>query len=157
MDKNTPVSAIMTREVIVADLETKFTSIQTLFTSYPVYHLPVVENDILIGIISIKDSLNVYSQKANSLASATDEEINSKFKVEDIMTKKPTTVSQDTTIGEAVEILANAKFRSLPVTDENGKIVGILSNKDFIKVFNLWLNPKDDDKVYSSGGAGVAI
>jgi CBS-domain-containing membrane protein len=73
------------------------------------------------------------------------------------MTKNPTTVSPETTIGEAVNILANASFRSLPVTDKDGKIVGILSNKDFIKVFNLWLNPKDDDKVYTSGGAGVAI
>lgn len=157
MDKNTPVSAIMTKEVIVANLGTKFTDIQTLFTSYPVYHLPVVENDVLIGIISIKDSLAAYREKAHNLELGSDDEINAKFNVESIMTKNPTSVSPDTTIGDAVKILANASFRSLPVTDANGKIVGILSNKDFIKVFNLWLNPREDEGRYSSGAAGVGI
>lgn len=157
MEKSTLVSAIMTRKVIVADLTSKFTDIQQLFLNYQVYHLPVVEDDKLVGIISLKDALKCYVENVAKLDEGDEKNINDVFTVESVMTRNPNTVSPNTTVGEVVAILSNANFRSLPVVDANNKIVGILSNKDLVKVLNRIMHPPKDDKRYSTGTPGRAV
>jgi CBS domain-containing protein len=157
MDKTTPITAVMTKKVIVADLKSKFTDIQKLFLEYQIYHLPVVYDNKLIGIISIKDALKTYAERVSSLDSGDANDINSKFSMESIMTSNPKTIGSDATLGDAVEILANASFRSLPVVDKEGKIVGILSNKDLVKLYNKALNSDDEDKRYVSSTPGRAV
>jgi CBS domain-containing membrane protein len=157
MDKNTPITSVMTKKVIVAELNSKFTDIQKLFLEYQIYHLPVVFDNKLLGIISIKDALKTYAERASALESGDAADINNKFSIESIMTHDPKTISSDSTLGKAVEILASASFRSLPVVDSEGKIVGILSNKDLVKLFNKNLNSDDEDKRYVSGTPGRAV
>ena len=47
--------------------------------------------------------------------------------VKDHMTAEPFTVTGDTVISKAVEIMAKHHFHRLPVTDGNGKLVGLLT------------------------------
>ncbi|MBW2090060.1 MAG: CBS domain-containing protein [Deltaproteobacteria bacterium] len=54
------------------------------------------------------------------------------IKVKDIMTKKPITVSPDTEIVHATKILLENRINGVPVTDETGKLVGILCQSDLI-------------------------
>lgn len=157
MDKNTPITSVMTKKVIVAELNSKFTDIQKLFLEYQIYHLPVVYDNKLLGIISIKDALKTYAERVSSLEAGDAADVNSKFSIESIMTHNPKTISSDATLGKAVEVLANASFRSLPVVDSEGKIVGILSNKDLVKLYNKTLNPDDEDKRYVSSTPGRAV
>lgn len=49
------------------------------------------------------------------------------------MTKNPVTVSSDTGVEEASEIMKRHDFRRLPVVDD-GKLVGFVSDKDIMKV-----------------------
>ncbi len=130
MDKNTQVSHLMTKKVIVADLKTKFNNILTLFLDYHIYHLPVVFDDKLLGIISMTDALKYY-RSGESLDN---------FEIEKVMTHNPKALLETDTLAKAVEILSDANFRTLPVVDADGKIVGILSNKDLVRVLNKVLN-----------------
>ena len=50
--------------------------------------------------------------------------------VAEIMTADPTTVSPQTSLQEAIQILAERKISGLPVVDEIGKLVGIISETD---------------------------
>jgi CBS domain-containing protein len=54
------------------------------------------------------------------------------LKVKDIMTKKPITVSPETEIVHAAKILLENRINGVPVTDETGKLVGILCQSDLI-------------------------
>lgn len=49
--------------------------------------------------------------------------------VQDIMTPDPTTVSETTSIGDAMSVLSESNIRHLPVT-RGGDVVGILSDRD---------------------------
>ena len=49
--------------------------------------------------------------------------------VEHRMTPKPTTVNTDTSLKEALELLRSSPFRHLPVVDEEGKLVGIVTER----------------------------
>ena len=50
--------------------------------------------------------------------------------VAQIMTANPTTVSPQTSLQEAIKILAEKEISGLPVVDESGKLVGVISETD---------------------------
>lgn len=54
------------------------------------------------------------------------------LKVKDIMTKDLITVSPDTEIVQATKLLLENRINGIPVTDETGKLVGILCQSDLI-------------------------
>lgn len=126
MNRNTLISHVMTKNIVVADLHTKFDNILTLFLDYGIYHLPVTYDDKLLGILSMTDALKFFRSGNSS----------DDFNIEGIMTHNPTTLNPDSTLGEAVDILSEAKFRSLPVVDDEGKIVGMVSNKDMVRILD---------------------
>lgn len=53
--KTTPVAEVMTRKVIVADPEKTVEECMALMTEKRVRHLPIMEGDRLVGMISIGD------------------------------------------------------------------------------------------------------
>jgi CBS-domain-containing membrane protein len=54
-------------------------------------------------------------------------------KVRDIMTKDLTAVEKDIHVRELIFILNNAEMPNLPVVDEDGKLTGVISEKDLIR------------------------
>jgi acetoin utilization protein AcuB len=48
----------------------------------------------------------------------------------ELMTKNPATIEPDSKLREAVEMLNTLDVRHLPVTNEDGELVGILSDRD---------------------------
>jgi CBS domain-containing protein len=56
----------------------------------------------------------------------------STMKAKDIMTKNVVTVTPDTLIEDIVKLMINHRISGLPVVDEKGKVVGIVSEKDLI-------------------------
>jgi CBS domain-containing protein len=52
--------------------------------------------------------------------------------VADVMTPQPATVTPKTTLKDAIQIMANQRIGGLPVIDDNGQLVGILSQSDLM-------------------------
>jgi len=55
------------------------------------------------------------------------------MKVRDIMTTDPVKVTGDTRLKEAARLMVRHRVSGLPVVDESGKLIGILSEGDFIR------------------------
>jgi CBS domain-containing protein len=56
------------------------------------------------------------------------------IKVRELMTRSPLTVRWDATIGAAWKLMKDQKIRHLPVLDEGGHLVGILTDRDLRQV-----------------------
>ncbi|PNW79198.1 hypothetical protein CHLRE_09g405800v5 [Chlamydomonas reinhardtii] len=54
-------------------------------------------------------------------------------KIKDVMTPKPITVRPETNLNDATSILISKKIRRLPVVDEHGKLVGLISRGNIVK------------------------
>ena len=54
------------------------------------------------------------------------------MQVQDIMTKKVLTVRPETTVREVAEILVNHKISGVPVVEDDGRLVGIVSEGDLM-------------------------
>lgn len=52
--------------------------------------------------------------------------------VADVMSRDPITVRLETPLKEAIQILAERRISGLPVVDEDGKLVGIISETDLM-------------------------
>lgn len=52
--------------------------------------------------------------------------------VADVMTPNPTTVTPQTPLQEAIQLLANQRISGLPVVDDSGKLIGVLSETDLM-------------------------
>jgi CBS domain-containing protein len=55
------------------------------------------------------------------------------MKVRDIMTTDPVRVTGDTRLKEAARLMVRHRVSGLPVVDEEGKLIGIVSEGDFIR------------------------
>jgi CBS domain-containing protein len=53
--------------------------------------------------------------------------------VEDLMTSKPSTISSDAPVSQAAELMLTKRINRLPVLDETGKLVGIVTRNDLLK------------------------
>jgi CBS domain-containing protein len=52
--------------------------------------------------------------------------------VADVMTRDPIVVHPETTLSEAIKILAERRISGLPVVDQSGKLVGVISEADLM-------------------------
>jgi len=96
-------------------------------------HLPVVENDMLVGIITDRDvRLAVNSPVVGAEIALIRESVLDGVRVDDCMTPDPQCVSSSTPLHEVAELLSLNKFGAMPVVDE-GKLVGMISYIDFLK------------------------
>ena len=138
MNKNSPISGIMTKEVIVAHLDNKFSQLMEFFNTWRIQHLPVTLGEKLIGIVSINDMLAFSYHRLSSGESVSYSSLDAGFDMKQVMTQDPTTISPNDSIEDAFRILGEGKFQSLPVV-ENGKLVGIVTNKDLVKNYRALL------------------
>ena len=54
------------------------------------------------------------------------------LKVSEVMTRDPITISPRDSVTEAAEIMIENKIGCLPVVDDHGRVVGILTEGDFV-------------------------
>lgn len=53
--------------------------------------------------------------------------------VEDVMTSKPITITPNASVSQAAELILNQRINRLPVIDDAGKLVGIVTRNDLLK------------------------
>ncbi|HEY8741137.1 MAG TPA: CBS domain-containing protein [Candidatus Dormibacteraeota bacterium] len=120
----TKVGEIMTRNVLTTKAEAAVVDIVRLMAKNRITGLPVVDEDSrLIGVVSESDIIG----KAGDT-------------VADIMTNGSWTVNEDTTLGDAAEVMLRRRIRRLPVVRGDNELIGLLSRSDLITFFanHVW-------------------
>ena len=132
MRKRTPISEIMTKDLVTLNLTDSLENAEKLFKENKIRHIPVIHNKEILGILSYTDILRI------SFADVSDDEKNvdtfvyDMFSIKQVMAKNVFAVSSNTTIKEVAELLAKKEFHALPVVDDN-ELVGIVTTTDLIK------------------------
>lgn len=134
MKKNQPISSIMTQEVITLCLKDSLYSAEKRMKTNHIRHMPVVDEDKLIGLISLSDLQRISFIDAYSKEGTEDTPVYNMLSIKDMMIKNPLTASPETTILEVSKLLASKEFHSLPVVDDD-KLVGIITTTDLLHYF----------------------
>ncbi len=150
------VNQVMTKQVVVGNLGNKFSQIMEFFCKHNIAHLPILANGELVGILSIKDVLNFTYDQLNRFGVCSKEDLDDSFLVEEVMTPDPITISSKAKIADALVSLAPGKFQALPVVD-NGEIVGMITNKDLVKIYQLDAHPYQNKTGFTIDTSGFGI
>ena len=129
--KNPTVAEVMTKNVVCISPDQNLLDVKHIYEKKDFHHhIPVVDNDKLVGIVSLVD----FMYNISGAGISDDNEVYTTRKVKDIMSPNPFTVSSDTPVKEVATILSKGRYRAIPIM-ENEKIVGIVSTADVIKHF----------------------
>jgi len=103
--------------------DTSVTECVRLMTASKIGALIVMDGGRLIGIFTERDALN------KVLAGSLDP---SNTKVSKVMTKDPYCIGPTTTVGDAMQVITERRFRHLPIVD-NGKVLAVVSSGDLTR------------------------
>jgi acetoin utilization protein AcuB len=115
------VKNYMSTALVVVKPNASVIKAQILLKEHDISHLPVMEEEKLLGIISDRDIKKLLIPSETLL-------------VKNIMTRNPVTVPWDYTIGETAEILLKHNISAVPVVDPQGRVVGIITKGDLFRV-----------------------
>jgi len=137
-----PVRNMMTTHVITIKRDADLHEAARILSENRISGMPVVDdNNRVIGVISEADILILAGMKKEHtfrdiLRNILGEPVPAKKsgnKVGDVMSFPPITSKADDDIGEVAKILDARRIKRLPVVDDEGKLIGIISRADIVR------------------------
>jgi len=138
-----PVSKIMTRAVVTVAPDAYLQEVTRLLGENNVSGLPVVDAaGRVVGLISEADVLSMTGVKRGHTFKDVVRHVLGEAEparekgstVADFMTSPAITVRPDTDVREAARMVDEKRIKRLPVVDDEGRLVGIVSRADMLKV-----------------------
>ncbi len=124
MQSDIPVKEVMTREVCTSSKDVSLLNASRKMIKYGVGSIVVVENHSTLGVVTERDILTKVVAR---------NKVPNKVKLEEIMSSPTITVTPNTSIREASEIMQKKGIRRLPVV-ENNDLAGIITDNDILSV-----------------------
>lgn len=126
---------IMKRDVITVHPETPVDKVIDILIQHNITGMPVLNEDSSIaGIVTEKDILSFLLDK--NILDMTNDRLLYETTVHHIMTADVVHFGEETPLAEICRALVDRNFRRVPIVDNNGKLVGIISRKDIIAVIS---------------------
>jgi IMP dehydrogenase len=134
---------VMIFDPITINLEANVAEAMNLMSEYKIGGIPVIDkNGILKGIVTNRDLRF---------------ENNPYRKITEVMTTNLITTNHQTNLEAAARILQKHKIEKLPMVDESGKLIGLITYKDITKTKDRPNSCKDDKgRLRVAGAVGIA-
>ena len=139
------IDAIMSTNLITVSPAATLAEARSLMHDNRIHHLPVVEGDTLVGLITLTNVLaatDSFLRDDNSRIHANE------IGIKDAMVTDVATVDINASLRHAALFLEKHKIGCLPVLDDE-KLVGIITDTDFVAVaINLLEQLEESEPVY---------
>ena len=86
---------------------------------------PVLRGESLVGMVTLDDTREVREVERDA------------YRVEDVMATDLVTITPDADAMDAISMMQREKVGRLPVVDETGNLVGLISRSDLVTAFNI--------------------
>ena len=118
------VADFMTKDLVTVRESDDLALAESLLKLGGIRHLPVVRERKLVGLLTHRDVLRSgHSGKPAARA----------LPVSDVMTRAPTSVRPATGLAQAARLMLERKYGCLPVCEDDGTLVGIVTEADFVR------------------------
>jgi len=117
-----PVAEHMTRSLLTVSADATLGEASSAMAERGVGAVVVLDGDSIVAILTERDVMKAVAAGQDGTAPVTD-----------WMTRHPDTIEPDDTTDHAASLMIHGGFRHLPVV-EDGKVVGIVSIRDLMKV-----------------------
>jgi acetoin utilization protein AcuB len=124
----------MTRDVVTVEADTPFLEARLTLREKRIRHLAVVERGKLVGVVTDRDLKEAAPSGATSLDVYEVNYLLLKMKVRDLIKRDPITVKPTNSVEKAALLMHDHKIGCLPVVDEAGSLVGMITETDLLAV-----------------------
>jgi len=139
------VRDIMSTNVVTVTEKTLVNDAKQIMEAHRIRRLPVMKKDKLVGLVTKHMLLEAAPSPATSLNIWELNYLLSKMTVKEIMVKNPFTISPDMPVEEALQLGQDKGFGAFPVV-ENGKLVGVVTESDIVRMMTRALGVRDKGK-----------
>lgn len=121
------VGELMTRDVVTLEADDALIQVDDLLKRHHIRHVPVVHGGTLVGLVSHRDLIRALARQSAGPGSQP-------ISLREVMTREVETVEPHASAQEAIEKLLDHRFGCLPVVDGQGRLVGIITESDFMRL-----------------------
>ncbi|MBO1417870.1 CBS domain-containing protein [Streptomyces sp. FH025] len=139
--RHATVESVMTSPVVTVSPETGFREIVALLTEYDITGVPVLDREGRpVGVVSEADLLRTLAAQddpGSLLPAPQTAQVGPGGVVTaaDLMTAQPVCTTPDTSVVAAARMMSRHGLKRLPVLDEEGRVIGMVSRGDLLRVF----------------------
>ena len=126
------VKDIMSTGVEVVECNDDLAKVYDLMVTKTLRHLPVLENGVLVAIVSQRDLFHAMLSSAVGYEATIQRAYLRSVSVQEIMSAPVVTVAADTALGEAATLMEQKGVGCLPVVD-GSTLVGIVTKTDLLR------------------------
>lgn len=127
-------SEIMERKVFSLGTNSSLMDAASVMHEHNIRHLPIVEHNEVIGILSERD-LRGFLEELYESSQETDEGIRRKnISIREVMQVKPLAVDPSADLVDVIDLMLENKVGAIVVADELGQLRGIISYEDILKI-----------------------
>lgn len=136
----------MKMNLLTVSPDTPVFKAREMMDAHNVSHLPITDGKArLLGMVTDRDLKEAWASPATTLSVHELTYVLQKLTVGSIMNKNVITASPDMTIERSAQIIFENKIGALPVV-KDGRLVGIITTTDLMKVLLMALGMTDDSK-----------
>jgi len=139
------VRDFMSTNVVSVDEKTLIDDARKIMEAHKIRRLPVMKKDKLVGLVTKHMLLEAAPSPATSFSIHEIHYLLARMTVKDIMTKNPDTISPDMPAEEAMQLGQEKGYGAFPVV-ENGRLVGMVTESDIVRMMTRVLGVKEKGK-----------
>ncbi len=133
---------LMTRQILTIGPDDPILMLEEHMEAFRFHHLPVVEGDVLVGLISHSDLLHASSSRLSVHANEENAIIH-QLPAWRIMRQGLVTVRPTEPLERVAALLWESRIGCVPVTEEDGSLVGIITEGDFVRLTHHFLTTSE--------------
>ena len=127
------ISEIMSKSVVTVSMDDTLKVVKEIFEQANFHHILVVESNKLCGVISDRDLLKAISHNLGTASETTKDIATLNKKAHQIISRQLITLPPTAGVYDAISLFNSHKISCIPVVNESGKPVGLLSWRDIFK------------------------
>ena len=127
------VRSVMATDVVTVDVAEPLSAVRRLLDDHAFHHVPVLDGDRLVGILSAVDLARVSLDRWVEDGATRDAWLD-RTAIRDVMTALPQVLHPDDSLRQAAGVLGDGAFHALPVVDAQHHLVGILTSTDLVRL-----------------------
>jgi CBS domain-containing protein len=131
----TPITQIMQTRAVALEVSGKLSEAARMLAGGKLHQLPIVDRGHLVGVLDSADLVGLSAGLLDDDDPVTREFLDRHYDLPRIMEKNVVTVNRLGTLADAAECLATSGRHSVPVVDDELRLVGLVTTSDLVACF----------------------